>query len=69
VESESACLRVRELLILGDNRLKQGVAAAKVRETYERALALARQAGLEEWARPLVEGRLAELDRLERESR
>ena len=63
MESESACLRVRELLILGDNRLKQGVAAG------ERALALARQAGLEEWARPLVEGRLAELDRLERESR
>ncbi len=62
--TERARLQVQRLLVLGDNRLKQGVAASKVRETYEQALALARQAGLEAWARPLVEARLAELERL-----
>lgn len=55
--------RIQHLLVTGDNRLKQGVAAEKVRESYEQALALARQAGLEEAIRPLVEIRLADLDR------
>ncbi len=54
--------RIQKLLITGDNRLKQGVAPEKVRETYEQALALAREAGLEERIRPLVEIRLAGLD-------
>jgi hypothetical protein len=40
----------------------------KVRATYEEALALARDAGLEESVRPLVELRLADLQRLARES-
>src|SRR5439155_24631999 len=40
--------RIQKLLVTGDNRLKQGVEPAKVRESYERALALAREAGLEE---------------------
>ena len=40
--------RIRKLLLTGDNRLKQGVAPEKVRETYEEALAVAREAGLEE---------------------
>lgn len=62
--SEDARERIQKLLITGDNRLKQGVAAEKVRETYEEALALAREAGLEERVRPLVEIRLADLDRL-----
>jgi hypothetical protein len=35
-----------------------------VRETYEQALALARENGLEEKIRPLVDVRLADLDRL-----
>ena len=48
----------------GDNRLKQGVAAEKVRQSYEQALAAAREAGLEESVRPLVEVRLADLERL-----
>ena len=48
----------------GDNRLKQGVAPEKVRETYQEALRLAIEAGLEEQIRPLVEIRLADLDRL-----
>ena len=56
--------RIQKLLITGDNRLKQGVAADKVRATYEEALALACEAGMEERIRPLVEARLADLDRL-----
>ena len=55
--------RIQHLLVTGDNRLKQGVGAQKVRESYEQALALAREAGLEEAIRPLVEIRLADLDR------
>jgi hypothetical protein len=60
--------RIQKLLVTGDNRLKQGVSAEKVRETYEEALAVAREAGLEDAIRPLVEVRLADLQRLARES-
>jgi hypothetical protein len=60
--------RIQKLLVTGDNRLKQGVSPEKVRETYEEALAVAREAGLEESVRPLVEVRLADLERLARES-
>ena len=56
--------KIQKLLITGDNRLKQGVAADKVRATYEEALELAREHGMEERIRPLVEVRLADLDRL-----
>ena len=56
--------QIQKLIVTGDNRLKQGVAPEKVRATYEQALALARQHGLEETAGPLVELRLADLDRL-----
>ena len=56
--------RIQKLLITGDNRLKQGAGAAKARESYEQALALAREAGLEDAVRPLVEVRLADLERL-----
>jgi hypothetical protein len=56
--------QIQKLLVTGDNRLKQGVSPEKVRETYEQALALARENGLEERIRPLVEVRLADLDRL-----
>jgi hypothetical protein len=56
--------RIQKLLVTGDNRLKQGVAHEKVRETYEEALEVARQAGLEDAIRPLVEVRLADLQRL-----
>ena len=54
--------QIQHLLVTGDNRLKQGVAHDKVRQSYEQALELARQAGLEEKIRPLVEIRLADLD-------
>jgi hypothetical protein len=60
----SAREEIHKLLITGDNRLKQGASPEKVRDSYERALQLAREAGLEETVRPLVEARLADLERL-----
>jgi hypothetical protein len=60
--------RIQKLLVTGDNRLKQGVAPEKIRESYEQALEVARAAGLEDSIRPLVEVRLADLERLARES-
>ena len=62
--TDDARERIQKLLVTGDNRLKQGVDPAKVRESYEEALAVAREAGLEETVRPLVEVRLADLERL-----
>jgi hypothetical protein len=67
-EPDDARARIQKLLVTGDNRLKQGVDPAKVRETYEEALAVAREAGLEESVRPLVEVRLEDLLRLARGS-
>ena len=58
--------RIQKLLVTGDNRLKQGVDPVKVRQSYDEALALAREAGFEETIRPLVEIRLADLERLVR---
>lgn len=57
--------RIQKLLVTGDNRLKQGVDPAKVRESYEQALEAARDAGIEDRVRPLVEIRLADLARHE----
>ena len=65
--SDEAREKIQKLLVTGDNRLKQGVDAAKVRKSFEQALAAAREAGLEEQVRPLVELRLADLERLARE--
>jgi hypothetical protein len=53
--------RIQKLLVTGDNRLKQGVDPQKVRESWEEALAVAKEAGLEDAIRPLVEVRLADL--------
>ena len=53
--------RIQKLLVTGDNRLKQGVDPQKARESWEQALAVAREAGLEDTVRPLVEIRLADL--------
>ena len=64
VAGDEVRARIQRLLVTGDNRLKQGVAPEKARESYEQALALAREAGVEEAVRPLVEVRLADLDRL-----
>jgi hypothetical protein len=60
---DEARARIRKLLVTGDNRLKQGVDREKARESYEQALAVAREAGLEDAVLPLVEARLADLDR------
>lgn len=59
---DDARARIQRLLVTGDNRLKQGVDPEKVRESYEQALAAAREAGLGDAVRPLVEIRLADLD-------
>ena len=64
---DDARATIQRLLVTGDTRLKQGVAIEKVRESYLAALAAAREAGLEEKVRPLVELRLADLDTLEAE--
>ncbi len=64
--SDDARARIQKLLVTGDNRLKQGVAPEKVRESYLQALQAAREAGLEDSVRPLVELRLADLERLAR---
>ncbi len=67
MKGEDARARIQKLLVTGDNRLKQGVDPAKLRESYEQALEVAREAGLEASIRPLVEIRLADLERLARE--
>jgi hypothetical protein len=59
---DEARARVQRLLVTGDNRLKQGVAPERVRESYEQALEAAREAGIDDAVRPLVELRLADLD-------
>jgi hypothetical protein len=61
VKSDDARAHIQKLLLTGDNRLKQGVDPEKARESWEQALAVAREAGLEETIRPLVEVRLADL--------
>jgi hypothetical protein len=62
VAADGARTKIQKLLVTGDNRLKQGAGAAKARESWEHALAVAREAGLEDTIRPLVEIRLADLD-------
>ena len=68
MKADEARERIHKLLVTGDNRLKQGVDPAKVRQSYEEALEVARGAGLEEKVGPLVEVRLADLERLARGS-
>lgn len=64
IDEATAREKIHDLLLTGDNRLKQGVSAEKIRQSYEQALAVARDAGLEESVRPLIEIRLADLERL-----
>jgi hypothetical protein len=68
VADDEARQRIQKLIVTGDNRLKQGVEPEKARESFEQALAVAREAGLEERVRPLIELRLADLERLRRGS-
>ena len=65
---DEARQHIQKLIVTGDNRLKQGVDPARARESFEQALAAAREAGLEESVRPLIELRLADLERLGRGS-
>jgi hypothetical protein len=64
MDAKEARSKIHDLLLTGDNRLKQGVSAEKIRENYEQALALAEEHGLADSVRPLVEVRLADLERL-----
>ena len=62
MKGEDAHERIQKLLVTGDNRLKQGVDPAKARESWEQALAVARESGLEETIGPLVAIRIADLE-------
>jgi hypothetical protein len=64
VDEATARQKIHDLLVTGDNRLKQGVSPVKIRQNYEQALALATEHGLDATIRPLVEIRLADLERL-----
>jgi hypothetical protein len=64
MDEGAARTRIQKLLVTGDNRLKNGVDPEKARESFLAALEVAREAGLEERVRPLVELRLADLERL-----
>jgi hypothetical protein len=68
MDEAAARAKIHDLLVTGDNRLKQGVSVEKIRATYEQALAVAREHGLEAGVAPLVAIRLADLDRLDAES-
>jgi predicted negative regulator of RcsB-dependent stress response len=64
VNADGARTKIQKLLLTGDNRLKQGAGAEKARQSWEQALEVAREAGLEDTVRPLVEIRLKDLERL-----
>lgn len=57
--------QIRGALLHGDNRLKQGGQLDKAKESYERALALARDAGLDGQIVNLIGLRLDDLRLLE----
>ena len=67
-EGDEARERIQKLLVTGRQPAQAGVDPAKARQSYEQALEAAREAGLEDAIRPLVEIRLADLERLARES-
>jgi hypothetical protein len=66
VDPDMAAERIRKLIIVGDNRLKQGGddKYAKARGTYEQALRMADDVGLGDRFRPFIERRLSSLDEL-----
>jgi hypothetical protein len=65
MDEAEARQKIHDLLITGDNRLKQGVSVEKIRQSYEQALEIAREHGLEDGVRPLIEIRLADLAKSE----
>jgi hypothetical protein len=64
MDDDEARQKIHNLLVTGDNRLKQGVSAEKIRQNYDDALKLAHEHGLEESVGPLIEIRLNDLERL-----
>lgn len=64
-EGDEARAKIQRLLVAGDNRLKHGASLERAREAYEQALAVARDAGIEDKVLPLVAVRLEEVARLE----
>jgi hypothetical protein len=66
IDPDAAAERVRKLIIVGDNRLKQGGPDKyqKARGTFEQALRLAEEAGVADRFRPFIEARLENLDRI-----
>ena len=66
IDPDAAAERVRKLIIVGDNRLKQGGPDKyqKARGTFEQALRLAEEAGVADRFRPFIQARLENLDRI-----
>src|SRR4051794_9050730 len=66
IDPDQAAERVKKLIIVGDNRLKQGGddKYAKARGTFEQALRLAEEAGIDERFRPFIERRLESIAEL-----
>jgi hypothetical protein len=66
IDPDQAAERVRKLIIVGDNRLKQGGPDkfAKARGTFEQALRLAEEAGVGDRFRPFIQRRLESLESL-----
>jgi hypothetical protein len=66
VDPEVAAERIRKLIVVGDNRLKQGGPDkyGKARGTFEQALRMAEETGLGDRFRPFIEARLASLESL-----
>ena len=66
IDPEQAAERIRKLIVVGDNRLKQGGPDkfAKARGTFEQALRLARDAGVEDRFQPFIQARLDGLEAL-----
>jgi hypothetical protein len=66
IDPDTAAERVRKIIIVGDNRLKQGGPDKyqKARGTFEQALRLAEEAGVADRFRPFIQARLENLDRI-----
>ena len=70
IDPEQAAERIKKLIIVGDNRLKQGGddKFGKARGTFEQALRMAEEVGLGDRFRPFIERRLESLDELHSEA-
>jgi len=66
VDPDQAAERITKLIIVGDNRLKQGGRDkyGKARGTFEQALRMAEEVGLGDRFRPFIEARLASIETL-----